>query len=158
MRRFSFQVAPIVGPVLNIAFCFHSCRCIVFLYYYPAQPVPLGYCGVGYCDGTIDNAVALEDDSDLDRSYGIIHASCSEALEEVVLSFHYFHFAVLLAVGWGVRMFSLATVLLVFFRAFYRFGYMEFHRVSNMIVLMDYSFSSMLCILLGTTGVISVRR
>lgn len=57
-------------------------RCIDFVYYYPAQPIPLGMCGIGSCNGSFDNVVALGEDSTLNRTFGIVD-TCDELLEEV---------------------------------------------------------------------------
>ena len=57
-------------------------RCIDFVYYYPAQPIPFGSCGLGNCNGSLDSAVALDDDSTLNRTFGIVD-TCTEALGEV---------------------------------------------------------------------------
>ncbi|CAM9395306.1 unnamed protein product [Sphacelaria rigidula] len=55
--------------------------CIDFVYYYPAQPIPFGMCGIGTCNGSLDNIVALDDDSTLNRTFGIVD-TCAEALAE----------------------------------------------------------------------------
>lgn len=48
-------------------------RCIDYVWYYPVQPIPdLGTCGVGFCGGSLDETTALDDDSDLDRSFGYV--------------------------------------------------------------------------------------
>lgn len=52
-------------------------RCISFIWYYPFQPIPYsGACGMGLCGGELDEVVSLEDDSDLDRTFGILDGTC----------------------------------------------------------------------------------
>ena len=53
-------------------------RCIDFVYYYPAQPIPFGFCGLDDCDGSFDKVVALADDSTMNRTFGIVDI-CGEA-------------------------------------------------------------------------------
>lgn len=54
-------------------------RCISYIWYYPIQPVPYtGACGLGVCDGKLDEVVLLADDSDLDRTFGILNGTCEE--------------------------------------------------------------------------------
>ncbi|CAM9815198.1 unnamed protein product, partial [Ectocarpus fasciculatus] len=57
--------------------------CMDFLYYYPAQVIPEGgYCGgLGTCGGSFLGITALEDDTDFNRTFGIVD-SCTGTLDE----------------------------------------------------------------------------
>lgn len=58
----------------------HIRRCIDFVFYYPVQPIPFGICGMYFCDGTLDETVSLDADSDFNRTYGIVE-TCAESGE-----------------------------------------------------------------------------
>ncbi|CAM9974997.1 unnamed protein product [Ascophyllum nodosum] len=77
--------------------------CIDFMYYYPKQDIPLsGACGIEACGGFMKEYLALDDDSDFSRSFGI-SAQCEEessastlpALSSLVLTVSVTFFALL---------------------------------------------------------------
>ena len=56
----------------------YTCRCIDYVFYYPNQAIPeSGACGFQACDGSMKEYMALEDDSDFSRSFGIT-TQCEE--------------------------------------------------------------------------------
>lgn len=62
------------------------CRCVDFVFYYPNQNIPnAGSCGLGSCGGSILGESKLDDDSDFNRTFGIVD-TCTGALEEVCCS------------------------------------------------------------------------
>lgn len=55
-------------------------RCIDFVFYYPAQPIPLGgLCGPGFCGGEFHGGEVLSEGSHFNRTFGIVEA-CEEDL------------------------------------------------------------------------------
>lgn len=57
-----------------------SARCVDFVYYYPIQPLERGVCSPSFCNSSLDfeySVETLDDDSDLDRTYGVIE-SCAD--------------------------------------------------------------------------------
>lgn len=60
-----------------------SLRCVDFIFYYPNQKIPVsGSCGFEYCGGSLLGTLELDDDSDFNRTFGIVD-TCTEALNEV---------------------------------------------------------------------------
>eukprot|EP00903_Cladosiphon_okamuranus_P014858 g13759.t1 len=46
--------------------------CIDFVFYYPAQRVPFGACGLGVCAGSVGDHALLGAEDDFDRTFGIV--------------------------------------------------------------------------------------
>ncbi|CAM9945358.1 unnamed protein product [Scytosiphon promiscuus] len=74
------------GDPTNMTFGFGSEEemCIDYLYYYPDQQVPnSGACGLLFCEGEMTGITDLSDDSDFNRTFGIVDSCTSSESGEV---------------------------------------------------------------------------